>query len=247
MDITAVITAHREGLLAGASIRSFADAVACARSAGLTIDPLFVLDRPDPLTRAIFEETEAIDARIIIADGGDPALSRNAAVQEATGRYVAFLDADDLWSSNWLEKSYAFCDRATKQTIAHSEVNFVFGDQRLLWWHVDSEAANFDPGYLRIGNYWDALIFAGRDLLRRFPYAQNDLRAGYGHEDWHWNCETLGAGIAHRPVPDTVHMKRRRHGSQMGRCAENDVVVRPSQIQRYCWSPGNAAGDPGGM
>ena len=236
MDITAVITAHQEGMLAGPSIRSFAAAIARARGTGLTVEPLFVLDRPDPLTRAIFEETRDIEARIVIGDGGDPGLSRNLAASEATGRYVAFLDGDDLWSSNWLIKAHAFCSAAAKPTIAHSEVNFVFGDQRLLWWHVDSEAEYFDPGYLRIGNYWDALVLVERDILHRFPYVRNDLKSGYGHEDWLWNCQTLAAGIAHRPVGGTVHMKRRRLGSQMDKCAQSDVVVRPQEIQKYGWA-----------
>ncbi len=237
MDITAVITAHREGLLAAPSIKSFSCAVANARNTGLTVETLFVLDRPDDVTRAIFEETSEIAGRIVIGDGGDPASTRNLAVQEANGQYIAFLDGDDLWGSNWLREAHAFCEDAVKETIAHSEVNFVFGDQRLLWWHVDSEARTFDPGYLRIGNYWDALIFAKRDILLKYPYVCNDLKAGYGHEDWHWNCVTLAAGIAHRPVPGTIHMKRKRLGSQMAKCAENDVVVRPTEIQNYSWRP----------
>ena len=36
------------------------------------------------------------------------ALSRNRALKEARGRWIAFLDSDDLWSPNKLEKQVAF-------------------------------------------------------------------------------------------------------------------------------------------
>ena len=39
---------------------------------------------------------------------GGAAVSRNRALREATGRWIAFLDSDDLWNPNKLEKQIAF-------------------------------------------------------------------------------------------------------------------------------------------
>lgn len=38
------------------------------------------------------------------------ALSRNAALREAKGRWIAFLDSDDLWTANKLEKQISFME-----------------------------------------------------------------------------------------------------------------------------------------
>jgi hypothetical protein len=75
-----------------------------------------------------------------------------------------------------------------------------------------------------VGNYWDAMSFTERRIILDYPFVANDLKAGYGHEDWDFNNRTLLAGIQHRPVPNTVHFKRRRANSQMARCSQSDVV-----------------------
>lgn len=237
VDVTAIITAHGEGLLAGPSLASYWTAIEEARTAGLNVEPLVVLDRPTPLTQSMFTASAARGARIILNDDGDPGMTRNRGAGEATGKYVTFLDGDDLWGSQWIVLSHAFCEAEGANVIAHSEMNLVFGEHRLVWFHEDSESADFDIGYQRIANYWDAMCFASNDILRSFPFEKNAIRDGYAHEDWHWNNVTLEAGLSHRPVPGTVHMKRRRVGSQMTKCDEHDAIVRPTALTSFRWRP----------
>ncbi|HKY94313.1 MAG TPA: glycosyltransferase family 2 protein [Kiloniellales bacterium] len=47
------------------------------------------------------------------------AAARNAALRAATGRYIAFLDADDLWLPGKLERQIAFM-RATGATLSYT-------------------------------------------------------------------------------------------------------------------------------
>ncbi|XUJ34936.1 glycosyltransferase family 2 protein [Bradyrhizobium japonicum] len=45
---------------------------------------------------------------IRLPKNGGPALARQAAIDEAKGRYLAFLDSDDLWLPAKLERQLAF-------------------------------------------------------------------------------------------------------------------------------------------
>jgi len=62
-------------------------------------------------TRELVSARAAADSRIrliALASNSGPAMARQAAVQAAGGRYVAFLDSDDLWLPHKLEHQLGF-------------------------------------------------------------------------------------------------------------------------------------------
>jgi teichuronic acid biosynthesis glycosyltransferase TuaG len=65
-------------------------------------------------TPAIVERFAASDPRIRLIRqprNGGPALARQAAIDQAQGRYLAFLDSDDLWLPAKLERQLAFAQK----------------------------------------------------------------------------------------------------------------------------------------
>jgi teichuronic acid biosynthesis glycosyltransferase TuaG len=62
-------------------------------------------------TATVVETLAASDPRIKLIRqprNGGPALARQAAIERATGRFLAFLDSDDLWRPAKLERQVAF-------------------------------------------------------------------------------------------------------------------------------------------
>jgi len=62
-------------------------------------------------TRAVVRGWAATDPRIrliALEKNGGPAAARNAALEQAKGRWLAFLDSDDVWLPAKLEKTIAF-------------------------------------------------------------------------------------------------------------------------------------------
>ena len=90
VSVTAILTGHEEGRLSVPSIRSFWAAIEVAEKAGLQVEPLFVLDRSDALTDAVFDRLCCGRARILRTDFGDQGAARNRAVSDAKGEYIAF-------------------------------------------------------------------------------------------------------------------------------------------------------------
>ena len=67
-------------------------------------------------TAAVVEGHAASDPRIKLIRqprNGGPALARQAAIEQAQGRFIAFLDSDDLWLPAKLERQIAL-----RRTIA---------------------------------------------------------------------------------------------------------------------------------
>lgn len=83
---------------------------------------ILVDDHSSDESRSIMEKLAVKDDRIIVmgqeAGVKGAANARNLGTQHASGRYLAFLDADDIWRADKLEKELAF--------LREKEASFVF-------------------------------------------------------------------------------------------------------------------------
>lgn len=232
-DLTCIITGHREGRLAVPSLRSFWEAIERARAAGYEVEAILCLDRPDTLTADLFESYKNDATCVDLYDFGDQGKVRNGAVNKAKGRYCAFLDADDLWSDDWLVQALEFLKDKPETHIAHPEYNYFFEKQATIFKHVDQESPEFRLDLLRSGNYWDALCVCPTAIYKAIPFCDRDIAGGYAYEDWHWNCVTVDAGYIHKVVPKSVLFKRRQESSQTIKASSNKSLTPRHALLDY--------------
>jgi len=64
--------------------------------------------------------------KVLKGGGGSAALARNKGIEAAEGRYIAFIDADDLWYPQKLEKQLEFMN---KNEAAFSFTGYEFADE----------------------------------------------------------------------------------------------------------------------
>lgn len=232
--ITAILTAHREGLLAKASLESLKLCARHARNAGFTVEMIAILDRPDSITRALLAQYGADGVEVSEVDFGDPGMARNHAIDISVGQYLAFLDADDLWGTNWLTMAAHAAQKRPEPIIWHPEICVYFGSTQHVFHHIDMEDPAFSPAMLAVENYWTALSFGARSIYADNRYPDTDLGAGFGFEDWAWNMNTAAKGILHKTVTDTGHVIRRKTQSVSRQTVAVRGVPRPtSYLLRY--------------
>jgi teichuronic acid biosynthesis glycosyltransferase TuaG len=82
-------------------------------------------------TRDVVREWQARDPRVRLIEmegNGGPAEARNAALGQARGRWLAFLDSDDVWLPNKLERQLAFHRRLGDAKISFTGFRRISAD-----------------------------------------------------------------------------------------------------------------------
>lgn len=95
----------------------------------ILVDDCSTDDSRQKVREAIAKESEVQECviRLIEKDKNEgAALARNTGVEAASGRYIAFLDADDVWISDKLEKELLFLK---EKKAAFVFTSYEFGDE----------------------------------------------------------------------------------------------------------------------
>lgn len=103
------------------------DTIASIRSQTYTNwEVIMVDDKSSDRSLDIMRAIEGDNIHVIEGNGGSAALARNKGIEAANGRYIAFLDADDLWDPDKLEKQLEFMEM---NNAAFSFTGYEFADE----------------------------------------------------------------------------------------------------------------------
>lgn len=233
--ISVVITFHNEGVYAHRALNGLELMCQSAADHGLHVELVCALDNADPLTSRIVSQHPLVTrlGRCLEMKNGDVGSSRNHAIDQATGDYITILDGDDLYSPRWLALAYLRCRQFERPVIVHPERIVSFGMLKGMATVFDTTCGDMNEIAPLTANRWIVTSFAPKAVYQCLPYTATDTaRTGFGFEDWHWNCETLAAGLHHVTAAETALFYRRRPDSQVMQQLAHRAIIRPTALAR---------------
>jgi len=155
--------------------------------------------RREPRIRAVYQPVN-----------GGAAAARNAGLAVIRGRYLAFLDADDFWLPEKLEKQVAFL-RETEAPIVHTSYRFI------------DEKSDFLPGGVRASARVDLRTYMrnteigmSTSLLDRGQIGEFSFRDIRLCQDTHLWLVLLRRGLVSHGIAETLVHYRVRQGQISG-------------------------------
>lgn len=233
VDVTLLVTFHREGILAHSTLNSLERCRLFAENVGISTEYIWVFDSIDEETRRVVTAHPTFGGPVTYVDVShkDLGASRNSGIEIASGHAIAILDGDDYFSTNWIANAWITLQDYGKKCILHPELVINFGAHAAYGWHMDQRSNEFNINGLLTNNYWTSWNFSARDTYFECPYiTTRPLETGFGYEDWHWNCETIAHGYVHRPVKNTVGFYRRKQVSLVTTTTSTGAIIPPSRL-----------------
>lgn len=77
------------------------------------------------INKTIKTDITKIELRYLYQENGGPSKARNTGIKAAKGEYIAFLDADDLWMSDKIEKQIQLFKKDPKIDVIFTDVKIV--------------------------------------------------------------------------------------------------------------------------
>ncbi|MCD6154734.1 MAG: glycosyltransferase [Candidatus Verstraetearchaeota archaeon] len=171
---------------------------------------------------------------------GIPA-ARNTAIKASKGEFIAFLDQDDLWYPEKLEKSLDAFERGGENLgVVFSDVDIEEKDGSV----TRRTCRKYDPaklgreGFIR-ALFWGNFIPTSSAIVRKTCFAQMGLldEQLYGSDDRDFWLRIAGTFEFHH-IPEAL-AKLRRHGANASlrgaytMIEQSRLIITPRAIQRY--------------
>ncbi len=189
------------------------------------IEIILVDDGSGPETAATIDHLlETYRFRLIRKPNGGLSSARNAGAQEAAGRYVLPLDADNYLSENAVE---LLVDALQSAQSEAPQVMFIYQD-KVLFGLEDRYVPHQPYNLYRLltDNFSDACSLIDRRIFDwGFRYNEK-MRAGY--EDWEFHLRLAVYGIEGRRLPGKTFFYRR-----WGYSMVNDADQKRQQLHRH--------------
>ena len=182
---------------------------------------VIVVDDGSADATAAIAESHRIAPRVIRVENGGAPRAMNTGLKAAQGEYLCFLDADDLWAPEKLERQMAELERRPK-------LGFVLGFSEAFECPSMPAEAFRSIRYVKgaVPGFLGGTIMARRETFTDRPgLYEESLRTGYFID---WFQRATSAGVGYEMLDMVVHRRR----------------IRPNTLSRRVAGARGAAGDP---
>lgn len=150
--------------------------------------------------------------RYLRQERGGPASARNRGVSIATGEFLAFIDQDDLWHPEKLERQLACFAENPRLELCFAHVER-FWEPEL---QAEQNASRDHDRGGRVPGYSTPTLLARRSAFERVGPLNAELLFGDATD---WTLRAIDGGLEMRLLPDTL-LYHRMHGANLTRRRE---------------------------
>ncbi len=188
----------------------------------LPADEVIAVD--DGSSDGTFEVLKSYEPSITVLakQNGGPASARNAAIRHSTGEYLAFIDSDDLWLPDKIEKQVAYLDAHPQVGLLFAEA-IMFADENGERVFRDKIGYTGDPNFrqLLFGDFIpNSTVIIRRSCVEQVGYLNEspELIAVEDYEYW----MRIARSFEMAGLSEPLAMYRIRQGNLMGDGADID-------------------------
>ncbi|NLJ08024.1 MAG: glycosyltransferase [Sphingobacteriales bacterium] len=163
--------------------------------------------------------SSGVELRYIYKENGGPASARNRGISEASGEFIAFLDADDFWPDKNLTRLIAEFQFDPKLKVVHGYGQLVKKDEQSGEWIYLGNPKESFPGYIGAGLY-------RKEVFQEVGLFDTFLKFG---EDADWFNRARELNIPLKKLEE-VTLYVRRHGQNM---TEGKTLVELNVLQVF--------------
>jgi glycosyltransferase involved in cell wall biosynthesis len=214
-----IVTAHNEGIMLEHCIRMIYRNTREIKDAySFSFEILIALDNPNYETNKVAEFLQGINENIQIFrfNHGDVGLVRSKMIDHCNFNNVFFVDADDLWSKNWLQKVLSKRNIPLKK-IYHPELTYFKMEHEIkVLKNFKSNKLSSKKWSLLFENLWSSSFAINKDtfLISRFKSGGlNSESKIHAFEDWTFFRDSCYSGIQHQIISGTFHLHRQKEMS----------------------------------
>ncbi len=172
---------------------------------------------------AVASTYAGMQVRIISSTHQGIAVTRNIGIRSASGEYIAFLDADDVWCAEKLAKqSKILAEQPAVQGVFGKLQQFVSTDL------TDDEKQRYICPSRPQDGYHAGCLLMKREEFMRVGWFNENLSAGEFIE-WYIRAKQMNTIFA---MPDQVVMYRRIHGNNTVISERSDIYAEYIKVIR---------------